>query len=441
MTPAPGAQSGTRSRRNIKAAASTNVAVAAILGLLTVQLAPFTTPSVLIALIVSGVLLVAYRRQAIEAARRYQLWLLLPIMAVISCVWSTAPPISLRYGVQLLWTIYIGLFVTRIVPARRFVSLMLWSNLVFALLSLASNIKGGSASGPVLIGLTGSKDAMTLVGVWIVFAATAMVSDGRYRRIERIVAALALPVGLYIVLITASATSLVLVVLFPVLYFPLRILAAMPFSARAAAALSAAICLVPLAAAADDISAALDHFRTDVLHKDATLTGRTVLWDKADAFIARRPLLGRGYDAIWLDGSPDNIGLLRWAKVSDGRGFSFHDTVRQFGVDLGYVGEALVILSFFGAFAIALGFFLYAPSADSAFYLANLIFLLLRLRTENSLIPFNVNTMIVYAVFAYAVSSRGARDRAVAKPRPAHRFRTFRAAGPRSPTLALHADG
>jgi len=84
------------------------------------------------------------------------------------------------------------------------------------------------------------------------------------------------------------------------------------------------------------------------LYGDWTFSGRTAIWEFANYEIARRPLLGWGYQAFWLGQSiTDAPG---WIKTMPAGHSGYVDTM----VDLGYVGLILLI-SFIVATLYAIG--------------------------------------------------------------------------------------
>ena len=82
---------------------------------------------------------------------------------------------------------------------------------------------------------------------------------------------------------------------------------ATPTAAHAAAL--AALLALPALVALPEIERQAVIIQTDVLGKDARLTGRTLLWEEADSLIAQAPLVGHGYKAIWL--GPKGKGLMQ----------------------------------------------------------------------------------------------------------------------------------
>jgi exopolysaccharide production protein ExoQ len=78
-----------------------------------------------------------------------------------------------------------------------------------------------------------------------------------------------------------------------------------------------------------------------MVYGDSSLTGRTVIWDFANTEIARRPLLGWGYQSFWLAGpnAPSLVDGPGWVKTMPDGHNGYVDTK----LELGYVGLALLL--------------------------------------------------------------------------------------------------
>lgn len=78
-----------------------------------------------------------------------------------------------------------------------------------------------------------------------------------------------------------------------------------------------------------------------MLYGDSSLTGRTVIWDFAQYEIARRPLLGWGYQSFWLvPDSPSIIDAPGWVKMMPNAHNGYYDTM----LEMGYVGLAFLVV-------------------------------------------------------------------------------------------------
>ena len=82
-----------------------------------------------------------------------------------------------------------------------------------------------------------------------------------------------------------------------------------------------------------------------MLYGDSTLTGRTIIWDFASDEIARRPLLGWGYQSFWLVGldAPSIVDAPGWVKTMPNAHNGFYDTT----LEMGYVGYSLLLVFIF----------------------------------------------------------------------------------------------
>lgn len=341
----------------------------------------------------------------VEAAQTFLRWwplLLTPFIAMASTLWSEVPGVSLRYGVQFIFTAFLGVMLARSLPPRRFMTMLMLALTVFLVLCLLSGRRGASATGMVLIGLTGSKNQIAYIAVVLVMAAVAFLLSGAGPKRLRWVAGAAIPFSAVILLTTNSATAVVsaaggvaMVVLF-------ALMQRLTPAARIGCFLAVALVAAPLLAIWPEAMAAYNSFLTDTLQKDATLTGRTTLWEWADQLISRKPLLGYGYQAIWLGDSTDSIGLIRTFGIQDPRGFHFHHTYRQFAVDTGLVGMYAFIGVVVAALVAGFAQFIRRPSVATSLFFS--IFLLMVARSTIDVIigPFSIHTVLFYACCVYA---------------------------------------
>lgn len=79
-----------------------------------------------------------------------------------------------------------------------------------------------------------------------------------------------------------------------------------------------------------------------IIYGDPTFTGRTHIWDFVNSEIARRPLLGWGYQSFWLVG-PDGPSFLHargWVRSMPHAHSGYLDTM----LELGYIGFTLLLL-------------------------------------------------------------------------------------------------
>jgi len=343
--------------------------------------------------------------------------LLLPIFASASALWSDVPGISLRYGLQLGVTVMMGLALARWLTPRQLVLAVFIGTAIACLLGLALGRTGVSENGPVLIGLSGSKNQMGYIALFWLSAALCVLASATHRALTRIIAALAVLPASFLVIQSDSATALVSMVVLVGLLAVLALASFLGRGGRLFALVAGALLAVPITVGLPEIERQIDLLRTDVLQKDARLTGRTLLWEDADILIAQAPVIGHGYKAIWL--GEKGKGLLARNKQKDGRAFHFHDTAREIMVDLGAVGLVLFLLPLALAAMRGVALLIAEIDAPRAFAAASLATILLRIRTELVIGPFMLDTVLLYAILAMLAAMPLALARPDAEGRPA----------------------
>jgi exopolysaccharide production protein ExoQ len=400
------------------------IAAFLIFFMMATQSTPFSAILVLIELVLLGLLVVLRAPVALQAVLKWWPLLLMPILAAVSTLWSEATMTTLRYGVQFMLTAYIGVLLARLMTPRRFLLVFMLSMFAFCVASILYGRQGAAVDGLVLIGLTGSKNQMGYAAQLLILSGLAVLLMNDVPRWMRWVGAVALPIGAYILLNVDSATALLMGAGGAAILLVFAFVQRMQPGGRLAALIAALIIATPLILLVPEALAAWDHFLFDTLDKDPTLTGRTILWARADDLIERRPLLGYGYQAIWMGDSTETTALKRMFFVSDGRTFHFHHQFRQVAVDTGLVGLA----AFVGAL-IAVGFsgmrqLLLHPTIPTSFFF--IVFALMTARgfTDVILGPISVHMVLFYAACTYAFWRR----EAAAAPAPAFSWRRLRPA-------------
>lgn len=356
--------------------------------------------------------LLVYLKPVTIARALRQCWPLL-ILAVLTCastLWSDMPGASLRYGLQLAITLLIGIAVTSVTSVRGWVRAVFLATFIICVVCIAYGRKGVSAEGPVLIGILGSKNVMAMLAQIVLTSGLAVLIDRRQPPWARLCAPIAIPVSLFVLLTVQSAGGLITAALSVVLLFGFWALSLLRMRGRVVLAIAMLLMSAPVVVALPTIQAEAETFSETVLKKDPGLTGRDYLWAFADKLIAEQPVLGHGFRAIWMGQDSRTIGLLRWAGQKDGRGFHFHDSYREWAVDFGLVGAAVVIgvLALSGGRLILRG--VAQPSAAFAFVVAMFIVTAIRAKVEAVFMPLAPTTLLLFCLAATAWIPPAARS-------------------------------
>lgn len=360
-------------------------------------------PLLVLAQLGLAALLIAVRPlAAMQTFARWWPLLLVPILAFISGFWSEAPAASFRYGAQLTFTAFLAVHLARLITPQRFLAIFLLAAFVFCALSVASPRLGPSWDQMVPIGFTGSKNAMGSAAQILFTAAIAMLLCTGVSRPMRWVALLALPVAAYFLLRTASSTAVVTALLSVPALMGLWLLQRFPPNGRLGVMAAVLIVLTPLSFLIPEGLDWFERFMAETLDKDPTLTGRTLLWAAGEELATRKPLLGYGYQAIWLGESSEAIGLMRLTGMSDGRSFHFHNQFLQIQVDLGYVGLIAFVLMM--AAVVLAGFrqVVLRPTLATSYFFLSFLFMLSHATIDQVMNAFSIHTMLLFAAAVYA---------------------------------------
>jgi exopolysaccharide production protein ExoQ len=378
------------------------IAAFLIFFMMATQSVPFSPLLAAAEIVLLGLLLVLRAQVALQTALKWWPLLLMPILAPISTLWSDAPMTTLRYGAQFLATAFLGVLLARLMTPRRFLIVFMGSMFVFCLACLLYGRQGVSAEGMVLIGLTGSKNQMGYAAQLLVLSGLAVLLLREAASWVRWIAALSLPLGIGILVGVNSATALLMGVAGAVVLIALWFAERLQPGGRLVGLIGTIIIITPLLLLAPEFSAAWDNFLFNTLNKDPTLTGRTVLWEYADEFIARRPFLGYGYQAFWMGESADTLALKRMFFVTDGRTFHFHHQYRQVAMDTGLIGLVAFAGALIAVLLSGLRQLLLRPTIPTSFFY--LVFVLMAVRGFTDVIigPMNVHMVLFCAACAYA---------------------------------------
>lgn len=355
----------------------------------------------------AGLILLLRRAELAREELRVTWWLyLLPAWCTISLLWSDHPDLSLRHGIQLGITFLIAVTLANRLSPLVFLRILFLS---LALAGVASLLAGNVREDGVWIGIFESKNFYAFTMVALVLSSFALLADRRQALSWRLAGLFGTALGLPQIMLAESAGAVIAVGF--VLAAALTILGthALPPARRLMAlGLFCGLALIALLAALQ--------FQTQILDlvirltgKDPSLTGRTDLWLSAMDEIARRPLLGTGYRAFWVEGN--SLAEQLWAQfyIASKSGFNFHNLFLSNAVDIGLVGVLLIVILLLPAFLLCLVWALQVGGAPALFCFMAVTFVIVLSMVEVPVFfEFNALTVIVLASLVYGL--RAARE-------------------------------
>ncbi|WP_411034229.1 O-antigen ligase family protein [Shinella sp. BYT-45] len=369
---------------------------------------------------------VDYRR-VLGNYRRY-LWIFaFAVFACLSVFWSQAPGATARAAVQYLSHVVCALIAMRVVDTRTLVRGGLIGTGLVLVYSLAFGVYhldplDGTYS---FVGAFASKNQLGFYASLAVLFAFAALFFGAERGLWRIGAAGCVLVALYCLKASQSATSVLTTAAVAGLCLALRALERLaPADRKMLFLVLAVLAVLGLAAAAygGGYEMLLGAFG-----KDATLTGRTYLWQQGIEAAGEAPFAGIGYQAFWVQGFAEAERLWAAFFISTRSGFHFHNTFIAATVETGLIGCLLLSMVLLAALIGHLRRLLSAARDVEALVLFTVAFLLaVRTFVEIDILnPYHVGSFLLYFAAGKLADSR----RSLAVHSPAHGWPALRRQG------------
>jgi exopolysaccharide production protein ExoQ len=344
-------------------------------------------------------------RQGIGAVRAHPWTLILVLVALGSYHWSSAPDETIRRGVSLLGSTFLGLYLATRFDVTDGVRLLAWSLGLAALASLASGLLWPS------VGLAEGRHAGAWRGIFahknmlgramvlgVVVYLYLFLAGSRRRWLLFSAAALC---GIMVALSTSKTAALIgaVMLLLATLYNASRKSGIAAWTVAATAMVLGGTGALLLASNPDEALSAFG--------RDATLTGRTGLWEAVWLEILDRPVLGSGYGAFWSDAGERGghiFALVGWEPPHSHNGFL------DLALDLGVVGILPLAISF--GVLLARSAVLLRAQRAAMWSLMFATFLVLYNLSESSLLRPGTPFWILYVATAVWVSTNS-RNRPV----------------------------
>jgi exopolysaccharide production protein ExoQ len=335
---------------------------------------------------------------------RRVIWVL-PFLMVASTLWSQSRTDTARASLEYVATVGCALLAASLLKPRAFISALTVCLVITALLSVAIGkqsidpLTGSSA----FVGVFASKNQIAFFTSMMLLAGVALLLDTRQPLPARLLGVVALVLAMPLMVLTRSGTAIVSSVLAILVLVANLIMSRLSRLERAHLLCAAVVTMLPVAilfvVAGDDMKTLL----LDSMGKDATLTGRTMLWAHAMQLIPQHPLFGYGYQAFWQRNSVEAESLWYEFHVDGRYGFHFHSTYIETTIELGYIGAAALVATLLGVFAGLIRWSWRVGSVSASFFTALMFCLLTRSFVEVDVFtPFEIGGFTLFVAASYA---------------------------------------
>lgn len=279
--------------------------------------------------------------------------LALPVLALVSILWSDRPDVTLRGAVQYGSTVLLGLVAARTLSMQSFARGLWIGGLVVLLYSHAAgeyayDVVDGSYA---FAGAFSSKNQLGLFASLTLIGAVGSLMMEERPLLWLLPALSVAAFALWTVFLTESATAIITLVL--ALAVMVAVAGLLRFDARfRVGAVTLLVVVVALSIGFALQAGALDAV-LGVFGKDSTLTGRTYLWSRGIEIGRNAAPLGLGYNAFWVEGRSVAEELWLEFYIASFSGFHFHNTLIEGYVGLGPAGMVLLASWIIGLPALA----------------------------------------------------------------------------------------
>lgn len=328
-----------------------------------------------------------------EAAREVKWILALTAMTVVSAGWSQIPLFTLRRGLILAGTTAFGIYFGARFDIKeqlrilvRVCAIVIGLSFVFIVFlpqyGLDSTFHNGSWRG-----IFAQKNSLGRMAVF-----SAIVFYFAQRRAGRWVAWAGIGGSVVLVLLSKSATSLVILALVVAMQIVFRLLRTK--SVLAIPAFSFGGVLLALFIVSGNLGSSMI---LKFLNRDPSLTGRVRLWNLSLSAIAQRPWLGYGFKSFWMGmegASAAIVQQLHWSPPSAHNGFL------DILLEVGIVGLCLFSIGYLLLWRRALMFLRRDPSDVPGWLCTYLFFMLVYNFSERTILDQNTIFWALYASLA-----------------------------------------
>ncbi|QWF33922.1 O-antigen ligase family protein [Pseudoalteromonas sp. SiA1] len=300
--------------------------------------------------LIGGVLFcLCYENKLLDLLINNKLLLAIPLLAIISSIWSDIPLTTLRGGIQLLLTTLFAMVIAAVVRFESFIKISGICFFITMFLCFVSDryVINGLTGEHNLIGIFNSKNFLSMNAAFSFFVGCTIYRNDNFTKKVKLFGLALIILSFSVLLKTKSLGSIVTAVLVLMLsllyifYQKIKLLKLIRSQLNWFIILSFLMLVFGLIVIGN--TSTFDNVMYD-LGKDPTLTGRTFIWSRGLESVTENPIFGLGFQSAFYVGNPLAEEIWEFAHVPSGAGFNFHNMYIDITVEMGLLGGFIFIL-------------------------------------------------------------------------------------------------
>lgn len=347
----------------------------------------------------------------------------IPALTLLSTLWSEAPSETFKYSLEFSLTVIAGLLLSAAPEQASVLRGMFYAFGIYvaAALSFGQFVGTGANGQTAFSGLSESKNLLAdIASTGLLVSLALFFSAARHR--SGLICAAALAAGAleaYAIGEARSTGALLGLAAAVAGFLALLGISAAGITSRAIIITFLGLCMIPVALLYRTFSDSLVTAGLEYFEKDPTFTGRTYIWQRGNELIAEAPILGKGFQAFWLESNADADGLRRYVGLISEGGFSFHNTFIEIQMQLGWFGLIVIGLTMLTGLGFFAARFIARPNLSLCFWGSILVYQMVRMPFET--VGFNQFYFSTVLLFAALGSPFAIPHKAAAPGTAAHR--------------------
>jgi exopolysaccharide production protein ExoQ len=331
----------------------------------------------------------------------------LPILFLVSALWSTNPSHTLRAAIQFIFTMSFSTIAVAAIRPQRLVEIV--TGVFVFILAISLLYVGQIFQGRAFRGPFGSKNVMAhLAAIAFILCVTGLFLK-QSKSLQKVVCSGGAILSFAVILLASSAGALVSSILGTAVAICALLIGAVKSFTRVVVAIFVMLAGGLLAIMWKPLQGFLENFIVVSLGKDLTFTGRTDIWMIGSEVVLQRPAYGFGYYSFWTPDNPIAIRIWKMFNIVDQSGFNFHNDFLEIAVGNGIIGVILFTLVVLVAWVLLITKVI--QKQPSSFILIGIYaYLFSKLFVESSVnYPFSSYTVIFWLVVAASLAPVSAR--------------------------------